>query len=218
MVILVIACSLGFAAFRHLHYDHRPYWQRISQLRVISISMVLFSQGNNDQYPGVMPDGLTVDPAVGLTAQGRIQKLINEKYLTLEATRSTHEKQTGTTSYAMLQINCLPDQKTIAPGGRNLEWRDNNNSKAPILSDRAISNSTSDPSIIKSIHTNPPTGQSDWRGTVVWNDIHLTFEATSILTTRYGNADHPADNLFASPGVAEHGDDAMMVWTGTDLP
>src|SRR5690606_19349456 len=75
------------------------------QIRGIHSVLVLHAQGNNGHYVGILSDGVTIDAAVGLTAQGRIQALIDQNYFTKEFALSPHEAQTGNTSYAMLQVN-----------------------------------------------------------------------------------------------------------------
>lgn len=185
-----------------------------TQLRGIHTGLVLYAQGNNSHYVGVLADGETIDPAAGLTAQGRVQKLIDENYFTLEYARSYAENQTGTTSFAMLKIDMSPDGKTIAKSIRNSEWNDTSNAESIVASDRAIPNGSSYKHI-KSVHTNPRTGKSDWRGGVAWNDNHVTHETTTILPTKYSTTTHAADNLFDTSNL-DHGDDALMVWHETD--
>lgn len=189
--------------------------QNSTQGRGIHSGLVLYSQGNNRHFPGVMADGVTVDPNVGLTSQGRMQILIAENYFSLEYARSPSEAQSGTTSYALLKVNHTNDQTMILKGGRNAEWKDTTNGDAPVVSDRAVDNGGSY-THIKSIHTQPKPGVTDWRGTVAWNDNHTSFEQKNILPTKYGKAQHAADNLFTHSGSPISGDDAFMVWHGTD--
>lgn len=185
-----------------------------SQLRVIHTGLVLYAQGNNGHYVGIASDGVTIDPAVSLTAQGRVQKLIDENYFTIEYARSYAENQTGTTSFAMLKIDVVQEENTIAKSIRNSEWNDTTNAQSIVTSDRAIPNGKSYKHI-KSVHTNPRAGKSDWRGGVAWNDNHVTYETTTILPTKYNTTSHTPDNLFATDNL-HHGDDAFMVWTGSD--
>ena len=189
--------------------------QNSTQLRGIHSGLVLFAQGNNSHYPGLMSDGETIDPAVGITTQGRVQKLIDDNYFTIEYARSPSENQTGLTSYAMLKIDVNPDGMTIPKSTRNSEWHDTTNTEGIVLSDRAVNNGQSF-THIKSIHTQPKPGVTDWRGTVAWNDNHTTFEQKNILPTKYGDAQHDADNLFTHSGSPNTDNDAFMVWHGTD--
>lgn len=184
------------------------------QPREIVNGFSLFAQGNNGHYPGVQADGQTIDPVIGLTTQGRIQKLIEDSYISLDYARSPGEAQTGTTSFALLKVDANADGRTIADSMRNKEWRDTSNAKAVIISDRAVPIDGSY-TRIKSIHTNPEKG-SDWRGSVGWNDTHVTWESTYNFTTRYGAAGHAVDNIFATPSDPDNGDDALMVWHGTE--
>lgn len=188
--------------------------QNSTQLRGIHAGLVLYAQGNNGHYVGVKSDGKTIDSMVGLTAQGRVQKLIEDNYFTIEYTRSPSESQTGTTSYAMLKIDANPDGKTIEKSIRNSEWYDTANTNAVVVSDRAVPVNGSY-THIRSIHTSPSPGQSNWRGSVAWNDNHVTFEDTFNLSTQYGTTFHTFDNLFATSDP-NNGDDAFMVWHGSD--
>lgn len=189
--------------------------QNSTQIRGIHSGRVLYAQGNNSHYVGIKSDGLNIDPTVGLTTQGRVQKLIEDNYFTVEYARSPSENQTGTTSYAMLQVNRSDDETTVLKGGRNKERKDTTNPKSIVISDRAVDHG-SHYSYIKSIRTNPKPQVSEWHGEVGWNDNHVTLEKTFTLQTQYGPSRHTADNLFGRSSNAKTGDDAFMVWHGTD--
>lgn len=212
LLILIIAIMLpAFGAARR----SARAMPNSTQLRGIHSGLVLYAQTNNGHYPGIMSDGEIIDPAVGLTAQGRTQILIEQNYFTLEYARSPSESQTGTTSFAMLKIDWMPGSSTITKSIRNSEWNDTTNGKAVVLSDRVVDNGGSY-QYIKSIHTKPSPGTTDWRGKIGWNDNHVTFEATSIVASEYGKTAHIADSLFATSDDPENGNDAFMVWHGTD--
>ena len=190
--------------------------QNSSQPRGIHSGLVLYAQGNNGFYPGILSDGVTINSAIGLSVQGRIQKLIDDNYFTVEYARSPSEPQTGTTSYALLQVNINPDGLTVSDTGRNLEWKDTANTLAPVISDRAVDNG-SNYTHIRSIHTTPAPGSTDWRGSVAWNDNHVTFESSPILETKHGKTSHSDDHLFQNQtGDAHTGSDAFMVYSSTD--
>lgn len=213
LLIAILLPALG-SARRGARATRNP-----PQLRGIHTGLVLYAQGNNSHYPGVMSDGANIDPAVGLTTQGRTQILIDQNYFSIEYARSISEVQTGTTSYAMLKIDSTPNSSTIAKSIRNSEWNDTFNTDAVIVSDRAVPNGETY-EFIRSIHTKPKPGKSDWRGGVAWNDNHVSFESTFNHITKYGTkksgtASHTADHLFATSNV-DHGDDAFMVWHGSD--
>ena len=83
----------------------------------------------------------------------------------------------------------------LSTANRPREWRDTSNSEAVIISDRAKKNSTI--LNVKSVHTNPTTGTNEWRGSVGFNDNHVTFEAThNQLDTQYADVSTTNDNLF----------------------
>lgn len=212
IVVLLVGILLpAFTAPRR----GRHQMQNSTQVRGIHSGLVLYAQGNNGKYVGLNSDGITINQEVGLTVQGRIQKLIDDNYFTLEYVRSPHEVQTGTTSYALLQVNVNEDATAASEGGRNHEWKDTTNTLAPVISDRAVDNGKNF-SHIKSIHTTPSAGTSDWRGSVGWNDNHVTFESTHILSTKYGEISHATDHLFQNQtGDAHTGSDAFMVYSST---
>lgn len=211
LLLPMLAMLVGRGGSRH-HGGRQM--QNSTQLRGIHSGLVLFAQGNNSHYPGIMADGETIDPSVGLTTQDRVQKLIDDNYFTIEYARSPNEVQTGVTSYAMLKIDVNIDGKTIAKSIRNSEWHDTTNTEGIVLSDRAINNGSAF-SHIKSVHTTPAYESTDWKGSVGWNDNHVTFESTLNHATVYGSSVHAADNLFTTSDL-ENGDDAFMVWRGRD--
>lgn len=212
IVCLITLTVLLLGVFGPMYFDDgrkkmARQMQNSTQVRGIHSGMVLFAQGNNGHYPGVTSDGKSINLAVGLTTQGRVQKLIDDNYITLEYARSPAEAQTGTTSYAMLKIDYNPDG-TIPETQRNKEWYDTSNTEASVISDRAIV--TPGGKVIYSIHS-----KTDWRGSVGWNDNHVTFERTSTHPTKYDTTPHAVDDLFTTDSI-NAGDDAFMVWTDTD--
>ncbi len=217
LAILVLAIALLLPALGNARRTARKF-QNSTPVRGIHSGLVLYAQSNNGYYPGIHKDGVTIDPSAGLTVEGRIQKLIDENYFTAEYARSPSEAQTGTTSYALLQVNVnadVPDNQALPQTGRNREWRDTANTQAVVVADRAIDNGGSF-AHIKSIHVKPSPGTTDWRGSVGWNDNHVTFESTHTLATKYGDVDHDQDHLFINQtGDAHTGSDAFMVHSGT---
>ena len=190
--------------------------QNSTQVRGIHSGLVLFSQGNNTYYPGMTTIG---GFGASTNVEFRFQELLDDNYFTGEyiispsetKTASTTTPQTITTSnysYAMLEIDS-------AMGNRTNEWRDTSNSEAAVLSDRAKKNGTSTTNI-KSVHTNPSVSTvNEWRGSVGFNDNHVTFEAThNNLTLQYGDDSQANDNLFAQ--VSGSASDALMIYAGSD--
>lgn len=213
LAILVVGVGLLLPALFGRSCGGRQM-QNSTQIRGIHSGLVLFAQGNNSHYPGIMADGETIDPSIGLTTQGRVHRLIEDNYFTLEYARSPSEVQTGTSSYALLKVDANPEGKTITKSIRNSEWNDTTNTDAAVISDRAVNNGSTY-THIKSIHTTPASNTTDWQGSIGWNDNHVTFESTFNQTTKYSETTHAADNLFSTSDL-ENGDDAFIVWHGTD--
>ena len=191
--------------------------QNSTQVRGIHSGLVLFAQGNNSRYVGLASNGTLATGSwayvSGLTVESRIQKLIDDNYFTPEYAKSPSEAQTGTTSYALLHIDY--NGTTVQTSFRNDEWKDTTNTEAIVISDRRVDNGTG----FRSIHTTPATNTTDWRGSVGWNDNHVTFESTFGLTTKYNSNSNTLDHLFAGSAgttAATTGNDALMVATGTD--
>ncbi len=190
--------------------------QNSTQVRGIHSALVLFSQGNNTYYPGIN----TIGSLSGTTTvQYRFRELLDDNYFTGEYVISPSETktaltQTGVTpttgnySYALLEID-------NGGGNRTNEWRDTSNSEAVVLSDRAKKNTTT--ANVKSVHTNPSAGTNEWRGSMGFNDNHVTFEAThDQVDTQYGDDSNTDDNLFAHGNAKSN---ALMIYkdSGTDV-
>ena len=214
--------------------------QNSTQVRGIHSALVLFSQGNNTYYPGRDTKGATVTGTytagggaqqsvsgtddTGANTAYRFRELLEDNYFTGEYAISPSETKTKwggsgvdvtaeNYSYAMLQLTTT--------GKRDNEWRDTSNSESVVISDRAKPNAAAG-TTIKSVHTNPSsTTPNEWRGSVGFNDNHVTFEAThDQLTTQYGDATVTTDNLFLADEVATNAateSDAAMVCEGVDV-
>lgn len=216
--------------------------QNSTQVRGIQTALVLFSQGNNTYYPGITTTGTQsstientggANAAPSLTAtevENRFKVLHADNYFTSEYMISPSETKTSydatndltseNYSYAMLQIGSADDASSVmGTGQRRNEWRDTSNSEAVVISDRAKLNSSSGGTdYIKSVHTNPSSSTvNEWRGSVGFNDNHVSFEAThNGLTTQMGDVTTTGDNLFATGGV--NADDVAMAFKdNTDL-
>ncbi len=186
--------------------------QSSTQVRGIHNALVTYAQGNKSYFPGILPTGL-LDP--GNTAPGNhYQQLLERGFFPGEYSLSPADvKQTWTSgavttsnySYSMLSIDRTGN---VAPEGA--EWQDTINTDAIVLSDRGIGTSAAD---ARSVWTNDPT--EGWRGTVGWNDNHVSFEsAHDGLTSSYG--DDPVndgdDDLFLDDEASLG--DALMVYSG----
>ena len=95
-------------------------------------------------------------------------------------------------SYALTRIGNGSDPSP----GLIEEWRDTANGQAVIASDRDTSgNNAGSLAPRESLHTE--AGSEEWRGGVVWNDNHITFEEDEILDmTVADNQTNIEDNLF----------------------
>lgn len=195
--------------------------QNSTQVRGIHKGMVLYAQGNSTYFPGAQRVATTNSVSINApSVTGRFLQLLKGEYFAgnyaISPSESTEKNNpysagaTGTTvatsqiSYAMLRLNNTPATRTA---NENEEWRDTVNSKAIVVSDRAIQNGASN---IRSAHTEPATTATEWRGSVGWNDNHVTFEASfANHKTRYTNGTEISnDNLFADDAA---NDDAYMV-------
>jgi len=177
------------------------HMQNSTHLRGIHQGAIFHAQANGSYYPGMDLDGKLTDA----TVEGRFLTLLHANYFTGEYLISPSETKTfwpggqldtSMYSYSMLQI--------ADPGERQVEWRQTNNAQAAVLSDRAIAR----PGGIGSVHTDGAI----WRGSVAWNDNHVSFEPDYRLPTSYGGRQAANDNLFEPAGT----DDAYLIYSGED--
>jgi len=204
--------------------------QNSTQVRGIHKGMVLYAQGNSTYYPGAARVASTNSVSINdASITGRFLKLLTGEYFAgnyaispSENTQKDTPYSGGTSgtvlsttqlSYAMLFLGAA------STANEREEWRDTVNSRAIVVSDRAIVNGTG----LRSAHTEPSNNTNEWRGSVGWNDNHVTFEASFVVQkTRYTNSSSPAnatdgdgvnatDNLFADNVTAATEGDAFMV-------
>ncbi len=238
-----------------------------TQIRGIIQGCILYAQGNNDYYPGVNSNGDLVaatDSPSGTTQywwnnDGKYpatryaillngnyfvpQYMINPQDTKTQAALGTDvtgsATNTGNFSYAMLELNETAGttdstgHESLSNDIRNNDWKDTTNSQAVVLSDRNTGTGA-DNTTAKSMWTTNP---GDWRGSVGWNDNHVTFESQPLVTTRYTGGvtidaingtgtfgTNHGDNLFTA-GDTESGvtftgtnyDAALVCNTATDL-
>ncbi|MFG0249256.1 MAG: hypothetical protein ACF8OB_10245 [Phycisphaeraceae bacterium JB051] len=195
LYILVLPC-LGRTA---------PQMQNSTQIRGIHSALLLFSQGNNGYFPGMDAKGNLLQDS---TVETRFMMLLNDNYFTSEYlisprdTKIAWQKGAFTTkNYSFAMLN-LSDSQSI----RLDEWRDTQNEDAIVLSDRMLAKNKK--GHIRSIWTR---NDDHWRGSIGWNDNHVTFEAThDQFQTKYGKSHFKNDSLFDYEG-------ASMVYAG-DMP
>ncbi|MCE9591233.1 MAG: hypothetical protein K8S99_11990 [Planctomycetes bacterium] len=187
------------------------------QLRAIEQGLVIFSQGNKGYYPGIDATGDVVDA----TVEGRFKMLLDatmfsHEYLispdeimlsSMESWKPGTPFTSKNTSYARLQLAGKAGS-TGAPTSRLAEWRDTNNNRAVMLSDRNVGKDTRDGA--RSIHTLKDNKR--WIGQMVCNDNHVEWESPHILEfdTKYGNVTTSDDNIFEAAGDS----DAYMIHEG----
>ncbi len=213
-----------------------------TQIRGIHQGLVTFAQGNGAQeyFAGLdsagaeLVDGGADIPWVDgatlgeLSVEARLALLMGNDFYSADFLISpserapiasydvTEDEATPTVafsddnySYAMLQVDT-----TIS---RNAEWRNTINSQAPILSDRVIAQTgaTFVPGTeadYSSLHS-----ENNWRGNVAYNDGHVEFETTPLLTlTKMGDVETESDDLFEdASNTAATGEDAVLITNGT---
>jgi prepilin-type N-terminal cleavage/methylation domain-containing protein len=189
--------------------------QGTAQIRGIHACMTIFAQSNKGWFPGVNSQGVMTNATA--TVENRFQLLLDQNYFAGEYIINPEETgktiwQPGDTvdandySYALLMI------RPNATGDREKEWRETNNSLAPVAADRAIANGAM---AIKSIHTNPLANTNDWQGSLVWNDNHAGFESAYSQKTRLGDHHFSSDHLFEDEMTTEmFGHNAALVFSG----
>jgi prepilin-type N-terminal cleavage/methylation domain-containing protein len=211
--------------------------QNATQMRDLHTGTVMFSHANRGHYMGVNSQGALTSPETYL----RFGTLLTGQYITGRTAVSpvetgpvstwTSGSAVGKYSYAMLVTWNLKDyylslglsensplvQGTDRPK-RLEEWRDTGSSKAIVAADRAIANwngNSGQGHHIKSVHTNPAKGVNDWRGHVVWNDNHVTFESSpQIASTRYGEGSSTnfSDDLFRNTPDSHYRTSSMAIY------
>jgi prepilin-type N-terminal cleavage/methylation domain-containing protein len=185
-----------------------------ANLRGIAQSFAIFGNSNNDYLPGVSNNGSILDKTAGgigttlggtgASAFARLWVLLNGQYIggdlllnpqdSLTKWTSPSAVTTNNTSYAGLAIAADTTSLTTAGhDGRSAEWKSNANSQSILLSDRLYSG-TSDASI-QSVWT---TTSGDWKGNLVWGDVHAEFAQTNRgFQTRYLATNTTYDNIWA---------------------
>lgn len=209
LLIMTVLIALVLPMFGSPRINSR-HMQNSTQLRGIHQGLVTFANSNKNWFPGINPDGTTLD----LRIEYRYQILLEGDYITPDYAINPSETELITEwdewaddsrpvtktnySYAMLQI---PEDEH----GRRSEWGQTLNSQAVVMSDRntGISGSPT------SVHTT--SSQSAWSGGVLWNDNHVMFETVDTFLTKYGGgAENPSDKLFEAAGD----DDAYLIHAG----
>jgi len=209
--------------------------QNGTQVRGIQGAFVLFAQGNNNFYPGWSGSSLTFTPPAapynsaatptgngtsGGPASTRLAIMLANSLFTGEYVISPAETKTvwtsGTVATANFSYALLGISSTTNDGGRLNEWSQTINTQGIVVTDReggtTNAQATQDTSLATtSLWVTTTTGatgspnSTNWRGSVAWNDNHVSFETNaSIATTKYGQVTSTSDNLFLSNGANDN--------------
>jgi prepilin-type N-terminal cleavage/methylation domain-containing protein len=206
--------------------------QSNTQVRGIHQSQVMYAQSNNSNFAGMQGNGNveeTVDGAStnGGTAGAVQMILMDGNYFTGEYAISPVESgkaewtTTGTDidednySYAVIRFaeDTSSDDTWNATNTDIVnEWSETLNTEAAVMGDRNTGNDAD--GAASSIHTEIDSG--DWRGSVAWNDNHVKFETSQLLSTKYDDAQYNDgdDNLFVDDDgeQGETGSNAVFVY------
>jgi prepilin-type N-terminal cleavage/methylation domain-containing protein len=205
--------------------------QNSSRLRGIHQAVVIFSHANKTFYPGIRSNGKAITnnsaehDELKLFTSGhgammvvRWELLMSQDYFqgdycmspaeTEYITQwSTAEVKKEMYSYAMLQFNSNQSNGLIQTERvRVEEWRETENSLAPVLSDRnkrGDTNNNGQPNQVSSLWG---SGRGDWEGSVAFNDNHAIFiqgpGGEIIEKTQYGSGSLTQDDsLFLIHGA-----------------
>lgn len=203
-----------------------------TQVRGIQQSLVLYSQSNNDFYPGYTADGqddfAALAPAFGswgsnaLTDDdiGKIYALLlNGEFFTPEYMISPQDDAAtqakgpqfqpviapANYSYAMLDMN-------DADSNRRHEWRDTNNSQALVVADPS---SDIRPMINVTYHSSAfafKNSDSNYEGDIAWNDNHVTFESSALFAPGKLKIGDTPNAAALNPFKNKANDGTKLIW------
>ena len=168
--------------------------QNTTQVRGIHQSLVIAAQSNNQYFVGLDRNGVTETART----EGRFLELLEDDAFTGEYVISPSETRTewnaGLTSLST--ANYSYGLRNIAGSGQisASQWKADEDGDKVALSDRGINNEStgySAAAAIRSVHTAPDDGVSQWRGSVAYNDNHASFEASPV--TEDWNSDGSID-------------------------
>ncbi len=193
--------------------------QSNTQVRGIHSALVIYASGNNTYYVGLDTKGAEAFFGVGdggWQVDERFEELLDEAYFTGEYVVSPAEVKTAWTSGDLATAQYSYSMLLLGLPGWAAEWKDTINTEAIVVSDRAVNFTGPTLSDLRSIWTSE---QGDWRGSLAWNDNHVTFEQTCAgFTTKYGSTVNDAnDHLFhVDSGIPEQGNAYMTYWNIVD--
>lgn len=197
-----------------------------TQVRGIVQGMAAFASSNKEYYPGLDSKGRIIEDTGTLATSktgtsGHGSDIEARYWIMLDANSfdgkycvspaetktiwTTKAVTTQNYSYALLNVqnDTAPTTTGTPPvmprpnqSGRVREWKNTVNSQAPLIADRARSDTPSDYDSIYSIHTT--ADDKEWKGSVGWGDARANFESEDTLDTKFGNAGLvESDRIFA---------------------
>lgn len=220
-LILMVSIAVLFPILRSMRRSH---WQDYEQYQIRGIhqGIVTYANSNKNWFVGLdtlgnhlgshdAPTGFVPNryKQFGIDIEDRYAILLAGEFFTPGYIVSPYETDPSISewpevgpvtdrhySYAMLQV---PEA-----GPRHDQWRQTLSAGSIVLSDRNTGTATQTDSIRYG------TPNMTWRGVVLWNDHHTSFETDDVMETHYGSKPIPNDHLFTASGD----DDAYLIHTG----
>lgn len=235
LILGVIGVSIFGPVWGDMFGGRRTCCYRQSQVRGIHQGFVLYSNSNNGFYPGYTSDG--TDDFAAITASvtdfgcnaltdddiGKIYAImLTEEIYTPEYIVSPNDnlapasRMSGNTlikptidntnySYALLDMNDFPS-------ARRAEWKDVNNSQAPMVADPS---SDIRPMLNVTYHSDVLwMANSDmyYEGNIAWNDNHVTFENAALFQPGKLKLGQTTNTTAVNPFKATGADDVKFIW------
>ena len=246
VVIAIIAVVMGllFPAIGMAQRTARRA-ENNNKVRALVQGMITSSESRRGFFPGFdgfqfiqNDDATTGNSGVGSTAEARYWILFDGSYVDGEVAISPAESKDVWTedtvtsqnySYAMAKIASNTSLDPASGGNANdrfrrEEWRNQQNARAPIVSDRLEQGSSStvqggsNPNAYGSIHQSSSPGH--WTGSVAFGDLSVDFYETPYVLTRIADFHNDEDDIFADADTAGSGADqlknAAMTYEGVD--
>ncbi len=222
VVIAIIAVLIGliFPAIGMIKNKAHETENNV-QVRNVIQSLIAYSDNHRGFFPGFngfdyVPDTLplTGKSGNGLTVQARYWMLLDGNFTDGDALISPAENKepwpneqypqgsddrqkvfSDNYSYSFMRIGNGAATDSYRPE----EWRNKQNSLAPIVTDRLAATSSitpnpGNPDTYLSIHKGSTKGE--WRGSIGYGDLHVDFSDTTIIPTRFADQRNDADDIF----------------------
>lgn len=253
IAIIAVLVGLLFPAIGAVKRTARQQ-ENNSKVRGVIQGMIAHSESHRGFFPGF--DGFafindtldtTGNSGYGQTAEARYWILLDGSYLDGESLVSASEIKdpwirdditADNYSFAMLRLANQGNSTTpnASDAYRREEWRNEQNSLAPLVSDRLVRDGAQTPTIgndstYVSIHDSSEVG--DWRGSIGFGDLSVEFSDTAKVPTRIAgqnNADYETttnrnedDDIFDpgdswAPAGVNPNTQAAMTYQGHNTP